>query len=96
VIRLQATSVQHPGQKDLIMKFSTLSSAKLSAIVVSMAVNVVLFLALGAGFAYTVEPAVSFVQLPAVTVYGKRLAADPSPVALAKTPAAAPANDIKL
>jgi hypothetical protein len=97
VIRLHTTSVQHPGQKDVIMKFSTLSSVKLSAVVASIAVNVAMFLALGAGFGFTAEPAVSFAQLPAVTVYGKRLVDETTPVVPTKTAAAvAPAIDIKL
>jgi hypothetical protein len=84
-------------KKDVIMKSFTLPSIKATAVFVSVAMNALLFLALGVGFDRAAEPGLTVVQLPAVTVYGKRMVTEPASVAFAKTQMAVTLNnDIKL
>jgi hypothetical protein len=79
------------------MQVFNFSSVKVSAVLVSIAANAVLFTALAAGFGGASEPELAVLQLPTVTVYGKRLADEPASVSVAKTPAAVTSvNDIKL
>lgn len=55
------------------MKPSVLQPLKMSAAFLSIAVNLVLLLAIDTGFSSQPASGLSVVQLPAVTIHGKRL-----------------------
>lgn len=55
------------------MNLSTIQPLKLGAAFLSIAINLVLLLAIDTGFASQPAAGLTMVQLPSVTVYGKRL-----------------------
>lgn len=79
------------------MKMFHCSTVQVSAALISLATNAVLFSVLNAGFGGVKATELAVLQLPSVTVLGKRLAVTPEPVKVARTRAmTTPANEIKL
>lgn len=76
------------------MKALVLTSPKMLALLLSGAVNLVLFSAINASSAPHTGPGLRLVQLPTVTVVGKRLprGSESTKVAQAPKTAAAPSN----
>lgn len=79
------------------MKEFIQSPIQFSAVLLSVAVNLVLFLSLAAGFDGQSESGVTVVQLPSVTVVGKRSATEMDAVTSASASTAqSTINHIKL
>jgi len=77
------------------MKTSTLSNPSRIAVLASVAINLLLIGALRAGFDVPAASATRVVQLPSVTVVGKRQSTQNTVVALTAKPLPLP-TDVKL
>ncbi|MDD2920009.1 hypothetical protein [Rhodoferax sp.] len=74
------------------MNRATIQPLKLSAAILSIAINLVLLLAIDTGFASQAAPSLRVVQLPTVTVHGKRLPRAGAAVTAACTPCTSSAH----